>query len=41
MTSLKLPIYRKIKATWTNQKYLILTIIPRKETNNNQQTAEM
>ena len=40
-TSLKLSDCRKIQVTYLNQKFIILTIIPRKDTNNNQQTAEM
>lgn len=40
-TSSKLPNYRKIQVTYLNQKFIILKIIPRKETVNNQQTAEM
>ncbi len=40
-TSTKLPNYWKIKATYKDQKFIVLTIIPRKETINQQQTAEM
>ncbi len=39
--STKLPNYGKVTLTYLNQKFIILKIIPRKETNNNQQTAEM
>lgn len=38
-TSIKLPNYWKIKATYKNQKFIVLTIIPRKETINKLETA--